>query len=1175
MSILSAKAFRQQTMNPAEGLFLFHPRAVERLIEGQLGARLDGVAIPNLPYYLMPRADFLNGLETENPEALSVIEGLRLPPLVILLPSPPEQRLEPDGFSRLRNEYWGRAFEAEVARAWQTGREDHQDQARFGAAGLIDLIGAAAFAEVREVLARDGRTLPIWEDDLICRAFVAAVVRLRYFATGARGFFFPAIQVWAELDAWLSASGLDLPAPRQRDRLPLLLVKSRPGGGGQLPPLPLLPLSLPYGCCDPDQPLDHRAADQPPDPPASAPPSLPSGGLAEACLAAIDRGSQVRRRRGWAMRIGAGLRTAGIHLLGWFLLPTAPYPPAAEPPAPPGGLTGLRQRIGIALVQRGVARAQQAEFHGRFAVAIAALAEVRRVLSGLLLVAGESPARAGLAPVEQGLASRESACEAALADLLAARWRLPLAVAEELRRLVGRLAAEERTGYGSLSARLLLGHLEQVLNECRGDYYRLRPGHLLRRLPLREVLPFQSLLKSLRALQAARLRLEELTWPLADLERFGNLLDALTGRVADRLDAQLTPRLERAMREADFLPRDHRERVAAHKMKHELLDLIRRRRHLKFTDVRDVVARNILRLPDPRLHEFLHGDRLRRFDDTAGRALPGVYRPGEFYIKGLQQLSAPLFGTDGGRTLLRHGLLPFGGAYVLLKTTDMVIAMLPGPEAAIRLTDPLGILVLGGLVNLFVYSELGRHLGIAIASTAWRMTRFLLWDGPRGFVRWGPVAALLATGLMRGVGRHIIAPLLIGVLPLIPIIAVAVFVEEVPLRPGLWLLGLAFALGTLARNTPTGRRFLDNLVTDAARLLQRINQTLVIGLITQLMFFFKEVTRRFSQVLHRVEETLTPRLGERWYRLLPKALFAPVWRLLEAVLQFYVTVLVEPQVNPVKHFPIVSIGHKIMLPFLPAITGWFLDISHAVLPAFVALPLVTLTILLLPGLFGFLVWELKENYKLYEANHRRPLFALAGPPGPDPAPAPIEPAVVGSHGEDMRGLMARGFHSGTLPKAFDRLRRVIREQQRDEQPYPKRLRRCERQLREVRHALAVFIEREFTYALAERCRDARCTLGAVSAGEPRLATNLVEFEARLQPRVGTDPAGPAALLMDLRIAWLAGALHVETRLHGERNRLGPVCWAMIGEDLRLFAARVGARHTVIDPVFGFPERVNS
>jgi hypothetical protein len=390
-----------------------------------------------------------------------------------------------------------------------------------------------------------------------------------------------------------------------------------------------------------------------------------------------------------------------------------------------------------------------------------------------------------------------------------------------------------------------------------------------------------------------------------------------------------------------------------------------------------------------------------------------------------------------------------------------------------------------------------------------------------------------------------------------------VFVEEVPIEPGLWLLGLAFALGTLARNTPAGRRFLDNLATSIGVYLNRINQALFIGLIQQLLYFFKEVTRRFSQVLHLVDEALTHHLGERWTSLASKAVLTPVWRLSEALIQFYVTVLVEPQVNPVKHFPIVTIGHKLLLPFLPAITAAFVDISQSVLPKVIAYPLVTLTIVLLPGLFGFLVWELKENWKLYEANHRGMLGRVedAAAASADPA---LEPAIVGSHGETMRGMMIRGFHSGTLPKGFDKLRHVIDDEQREQMPYPKRLRRCQRHLEEVETAVCVFVDRELSFALRERCRDPGCTLTRVETNTPRLATNMVELQVAIHPRAGggPGPADPAAadprpVLLGIRIALAGNRLGFDAELAGDPMRIGPRCWALISEDLRLFAGRAG------------------
>jgi len=1218
MSIVTAKAFRQQIMKPAEGLFLFHARAIERLIEEQLGERLAGVSIPDLPYYLMPKGDFLYGLETENAEALSVIEGLKLPDLVILLPSPTEQRLERRSFTRLRHDYWARAFEAEVARAWQMARSDNQDAATYGAAGLAALIGPNAFAEVREVLGRDGVTLPIWDDDGICRSFVAMVARLRWFAPGARGFYFPAIQAWLQVDQWIAASGLDLPAPLCRDRLPLLLVKSRPGSGGTLPPeIPLLPSALPYGRVDPDWPraLEHMQrpyGDEPADLPAAVEPEQtsasdqaapgpaessgsgikdPSGASAETELegrlfSALRRGTVLRRRRGWLHRLRDQTHRYAQRVLGGLVFLSGV--PRLSIGHPQRGRNRWRA-LGVALFEQHIYAAQRAELSGRFARALGQLADARRIASRL---ARSLPGGSEVLPpsLETVLSDWEAACELHMANLLAARWKLDPHTAAEVNALIQRLAADGRGRYGSPSAQLLLGNLEQTLRETRSDYYRLRTGRWLLslgRARIREVLPFQGLLKSLRSLEAARVRLEELLWSLQDVERFGDALTSLTERISDRLDAQLGPRVEQAMREADFVPRNHREIVAAHKMKRELLDVIKRRRHLKFTDVRDIVARNILRLPDPTVTEFFRGDRLGRFDRTAARALPGVYRPGEIYIKGLQQLGAPLFGTNPGRLILRHVLLPFGGAYLVVKSLDLLLDLIPGWQSPIQFTSLLSVTLIGSLINLVLYTGIGRHVAVAVGKGGWQILRFLAWDGPRGLLRWGPIAGLLSTGLLRGVARHLVQPLLIGTLPLVPIIALAVLVEEVPIEPGLWLLGLAFALGTLARNTPAGRRFLDNLSTSVGLYLKRINQTLFIGLIQQLLYFFKEVTRRFSQVLHRGDEILTHNLSEGWFSLVLKGVLTPIWRLSEAVIQFYVTVLVEPQVNPVKHFPIVTIGHKLLLPFLPAITASFIDISESVLPKFIAYPLVTLTIVVLPGLFGFLVWELKENWKLYQANHRGAL-GHADDIDAEPVDPALEPAVVGLHGETMRGMMVRGFHSGTLPKGFDKLRRVIADELREQMPYPKRLQRCERHLQEVETAICVFVDREFAFALRERCRDPDCTLAKVATKTPRLATNLVELQVAIHPRaaapdapdvkraaagLGLDDTRPRSsdavsasyggapdpdpVLLGIRISLNKNRIAFETELSGDTSRIGPRCWAMISEDLQLFAGRSG------------------
>jgi hypothetical protein len=54
------------------------------------------------------------------------------------------------------------------------------------------------------------------------------------------------------------------------------------------------------------------------------------------------------------------------------------------------------------------------------------------------------------------------------------------------------------------------------------------------------------------------------------------------------------------------------------------------------------------------------------------------------------------------------------------------------------------------------------------------------------------------------------------------------------------------------------------------------------------------------------------------------------------------------------------------------------------------------------------MWELQGNWRLYRANQ---------------APT-LRPHVVGAHGESVPRLLRPGFHSGTVPKLFARLRRA-------------------------------------------------------------------------------------------------------------------------------------------------------
>src|SRR5207237_6509609 len=117
--------------------------------------------------------------------------------------------------------------------------------------------------------------------------------------------------------------------------------------------------------------------------------------------------------------------------------------------------------------------------------------------------------------------------------------------------------------------------------------------------------------------------------------------------------------------------------------------------------------------------------------------------------------------------------------------------------------------------------------------------------------------------------------------------------------------------------------------------------------------------------------------------------------------------------NPVKHFPVVTVSHKILLPLAlsphPAteastvgqvlVDQFGLAVDRANFWAFWG-------IFCVPGIFGFIAWELMANWRLYRANRSEQL----------------RPVMIGSHGETMRGLLRPGVHSGSVPKLFRKLR---------------------------------------------------------------------------------------------------------------------------------------------------------
>lgn len=1117
-SRLTVRAFCRRVLKPTEGVFLFHPRVLERLVRRDRGHGLSSLAIPSLGHYLIARPVFLHGLEDENPDALAVIEGLSLPDLVILLPTPSAQELVVGDPDRVLRIYWGRRFEAEVARAWQIARNDNQDEAIFGGRGLAQQMGEPAFREVRELLEYDQRVVLDLDDDSLCRQFVGFVTYLRYFAPGTRAYFFPAIRDWGALDHWLKEGGLDLPPPRHSRRWPQLLVKSRPSGVHGAPDYePELPIRLPFGRYDPDLadgantilPLASKLSSKiRVHAPITHWKSLDGEKqvlqVEARCLNALRQASTLTRKPGWRVWASEGLRALLTPIIGRLARQLDR-----------GWAAQWVSAVGLRLFYYSARIAFRAEMTGRYGTALRylniAAQQYQHINPGNVAITD---------PVAQRLRAARRDLIEALIGSLAVTWRLDASSIRILETWLQRLLNEPEAAQLSSRPSRLLADLERMSREGRTEYYRLQPITWLwsgGRKPLRLGLPFQGLLKALRTLNAAKTRLDQLPWSGAEIAYFSAPLQMLGERIGQRLREPLLPRLGALLDKVGFLPANHHQRVARHLLQEELCEIILRRWHLRFTDLRDAVARNELRLPDSGWRELVLGDRLAHFDRQARTALPGVYQPGEFYLKGLQQLSAPLFGSAPGRAITRFLLLPFGIAFISLEALAYLLSLTPMAQEALHLVNVGSVLGVGAGLWAALYTDRGRQAVTALGrSCQWLFGKYL-YQGLSRLMHWQRIV-WLRQARMQKISRYLLEPALISLLVTLPFMGVADLLDHGSAEWPVFLLILGFILGMFLRNSRSGRQLLDDLMTRLITFWRQVRHTLAIGLVRWVIDWFNWLMHCVEQGLHRVDEAVSHHRGEGRGVMAVKAAIGPLWGILSYFIRFYAAVLVEPQINPIKHFPVVTVSHKLMLPFLPALTTGMLTLLDPILPQFISLPLVTITILLLPGLFGFLAWELRENWKLYRANH----------------PDRVQPAHFGPAGETLYTLLRRGFHSGALPKAFARLRAVIAQESEQQHPIPQALRQAEAQLTGILESVQTFVKRELVFALVERSRAAGHPVEATITHLEAATASLV-VQIALQSNGENHPSVQLALRLTLAADELCGEVTVTRPVEQRRN----------------------------------------
>jgi len=763
------------------------------------------------------------------------------------------------------------------------------------------------------------------------------------------------------------------------------------------------------------------------------------------------------------------------------------------------------------------------------------LARAERVLAkGNVVRAAILRKRAALdAPPEIAKQSRAQARENI--DQLAVRLQVAVELSDEemsgWRRHLRALLTQTPRGMWTHEARILYDLQKACVDHEREIYtadlveWTLSLGKRDIRRPLpsqREVLMCQHLRRAARRMRLTRISSNQ-------RERLTRLLNSAVKRAESNLRRRLRPKIEAALDKVGLDAANLPEEIARHKLIEELLDRIAERGFLKIGDLRDALSRNQLKLPMRSLpRSLVQTDKLLRTDWELAKSLDGVYRRGEFYMRWLQSMSAIMFGTALGRWLTLYLVLPFGGAFVALFGFNAMVyevkhlaghhadyhaleeTLAPLQSTATMPTFPSGAppgvlamdLTLGAsedspwqaalhayakealkepvpmppawlmfgfglfLLGLIHSPQFRRLTGRAIRlffKTFWK----IVYTWPRRLLTSQVVQRIRASYAYRLVMRFLLRPALFTAFTA-PLLSLLSRHWEAT-----WTnLGIVFLFWSILLNTRLGRDVEERVTDWTERAWHSFRIRVLAEIYRVIMQFFNQVLEALDQLLYTVDELLRFRGGESQAVIAAKAVLGVGWFLVTYVVRFAVNLLIEPQINPIKHFPVVTVAHKLLLPTIPSFALFLQNTLNYDQAS--SITIATAVIFAIPGIFGFLVWELKENWRLFKANR----------------PPVLKPDLIGHHGETMTRFLRPGFHSGTLPKLYRRLRRAERKAQHTRNW--KTSRKHREAIVEVKHLIGHFADRQLLELLrrSHAWGGLRLELGAVQAGSNNVQISI-------------------------------------------------------------------------------------
>jgi hypothetical protein len=529
------------------------------------------------------------------------------------------------------------------------------------------------------------------------------------------------------------------------------------------------------------------------------------------------------------------------------------------------------------------------------------------------------------------------------------------------------------------------------------------------RTPIVRPLPATRETRVARSIRRAERRARRVRVPALDRKILTKLLRWASDRADFNVRAALRPVMRGALDGVGLLPANAPERIARAKLVEELLDQAVSRGFVSIGHLRDALSRNQLKLPNlASARELWAGDPLLRLDRRLAESLDGVYRGGEIYLRVLQKVSSVGFGTNVGRLSTLFLALPALSAYVILVGAGHIVS----PVAVhlgfheVELLDPWSFLAVAALTLAMIHHKGARAIGLRVAKAIGALLVFVFLRCPQ----WLLTRPFMRRFLGGAVARAVLWK---GALPIGVTAAIAYLTPLADQGMIAATLGSGIILAVLVSLmlSPIGTRIEDAVLDRLGPMLQAMTRRVLPGLFRLIVETFRTFVDAVERVLYRVAEWLRFREGDQRVTLVPKAIFGLFWFAVAYLVRLYITLLIEPELNPLKHFPVVTVAQKLSIPYagdmLRALNSAFSPLGSVIGGAIAGT-----TAFFLPSVAGFLAWELKENWKLYRGS--RPLT--------------LQPSPIGHHGETVSALLVAGFHAGTVPKLFAMWRRAAQRE---------------------------------------------------------------------------------------------------------------------------------------------------